>query len=105
MRLRLLYLVLSLLSVSFIDAQVKLSGKVVNAKNEPIAGASVKIVGAPTGTSTDVEGRYSITLTPGKKYELEFSAVSYLSKLVNDIEVGNGLDNELNIVLEILAKE
>ncbi|MBP7557021.1 MAG: outer membrane beta-barrel protein [Chitinophagaceae bacterium] len=103
MRLRLLLLFL-LIGTMAAQAQIKLTGKVVNAKNEPIAGASVKIVGAAGGTTTDVEGRYSLTLTPNKKYEIEFSAISYASKLINEVEVGNGMDNELNVVLEFAAK-
>lgn len=103
MRLRLLLLFLLIGSMAA-RAQIKLTGKVVNANNEPIAGASIKIVGAAGGTTTDVEGRYSLTLAPNKKYEIEFSAISYTSKLINEVEVGNGLDNELNVVLEVAAK-
>ena len=87
------------------NAQTRLSGKIVNTKNEPVQGVSVKIAGSQTGTSSDIEGRYSLVLDPGKKYELEFSAVGYISKRVNDVEVGPGLDNEINIVLEVETKD
>lgn len=86
---------------SFIVAQTRLTGKILNNKNEAIAGVSVKIVGTQSGTTSDIEGRYSLSLASGKKYELEFSASGFATKLVNDIEVGPGLDNELNIILEI----
>ena len=50
---------------SVADAQsVKLTGKILNEKNEPLAGVSVKIVGGG-GTSTDNDGRFSLSLTPG----------------------------------------
>ncbi|MGZ8553619.1 MAG: carboxypeptidase regulatory-like domain-containing protein, partial [Chitinophagaceae bacterium] len=101
MRLRLQLLSFFLVLISFASAQTRLGGKVVNSKNEPVAGVSVKIIGATGGTTTDIEGRYSLNLSAGKKYELEFSASGFSAKLVNDIEVGPGLDNELNIVLEI----
>ena len=104
MRLRLFLMGVLLTVAALAQAQVRLTGKVMNEKNEPIAGASVKVVGAPGGTTTDVEGRYSVALTPGKKYELEFSAISYAAKLVKEVEVGEGLDNELNVVLEIAAR-
>ena len=87
-----------------LQAQVKLSGKIVNTKNEPLAGASIKIIGSPGGTTSDVEGRYALNLLPGRKYELEISAIGYSSKLINEVEVGASMDNELNIVLEIAAK-
>ncbi len=104
MRLRLQLASLFLVLVSFANAQTRLTGKIVNTKNEPVAGVSVKIIGSNTGSSTDVEGRYAISLEAGKKHELEFSAVGYTTKRVNDIEVGPGLDNELNLVLEVEAK-
>lgn len=90
-----------LFSYGWVNAQtIRFTGKVVNTKNEPLAGVSVKVTGG-TGTATDVEGRYALTLTAGKKYELEFSAVGYATKKVNDIDVTQGGDNELTVVLEI----
>ncbi len=86
------------------QAQVKLSGKIVNSRNEPVAGASIKIIGAAGGTTSDVEGRYAINLSTGKKYEIEISAIGFASKLVSDVEVGEGMDNELNITLESAAR-
>ena len=104
MQLRLSLVSLLILLYSFSNAQTRLSGKIVNAKNEPVPGVSVKIAGSREGIATDVEGRYSLVLSPGKKYELEFSAVGYVTKLVSDVEVGPNMDNDLNIVLEVESK-
>jgi TonB dependent receptor/CarboxypepD_reg-like domain/TonB-dependent Receptor Plug Domain len=102
---RIVTLLLFVCIASFSSAQtLKLTGKIVNSKNEPLTGVSVKVVGANTGTASDVEGRFSITLEEGKKYELEFSAVGYAPKKVNEIEVGKNLDNVLNIVLEFASQ-
>jgi hypothetical protein len=88
-----------------IDAQnIKLIGKVLNVKNEPLAGVSVKITGLTGGTATNLEGQFILTLSAGKKYELEFSTIGYESKIVSDVEVLNGQVNELNITLEIKEK-
>ena len=96
---------LSIVLVSFTQAQtVKLSGKVANEKNEPLAGVSVKIIGSQGGATTDIEGRFTLNLSTGKKYELEFSAVGYETKSVSDVEVISGQVNELNIVLSIKAR-
>ena len=76
----------------------------MNAKNEALAGVSVKITGSTGGTTTDIEGRFSLNLSAGKKYELEFSAVGYATKTISDVEVLSGQANELNIVLEVQAK-
>ncbi len=102
-RLRLLLSILFIHLISFAQAQsVKLYGKVLNEKNEPLAGVSIKIV-AGGGATSDVEGRFSLNLSTGKKYEIEFTAVGYNSKIVSDVEVNAAQANELNIILEVKA--
>ena len=46
-------------------AQRTVSGKIVNSANEPIAGASVVVKGTNIGTTTDVQGRYSLSVPDG----------------------------------------
>ena len=104
MHVRLQLVALFLVLFSFANAQTRLSGKIVNAKNEPIPGVSIKIAGSQEGTASDIEGRYSLILSVGKKYTVEFSAIGFVGKSVNDVEVGPGLDNDLNIVLEVEPK-
>jgi TonB-dependent receptor len=104
-RLRLLITALSLGFISIAQAQsIKLSGKVLNEKNEPLAGVTIKITSATGGTTTDGEGRFTLNLNPGKKYELVFTAIGYETKNISDVEVTSGQINELNIVLSIQAK-
>lgn len=86
-------------SFSVLAQTGKISGKILNDKNEPLSGVSVKIVGAPGGVSSNGEGLYTITLPAGRKYELEFSAVGYEKKLVSDIEITANKITDLNIVL------
>jgi outer membrane receptor protein involved in Fe transport len=102
-RLRLLLSVLFVSIISIAQAQtIKLTGKILNDKNEPLAGVTVKIAGGG-GATSDVEGRFSLNLTPGKKYEIEFTAVGYNTKQVSEVEVINGQVNELNIMMEVKA--
>jgi hypothetical protein len=82
----------------------KISGKVLNSKNEPLAGVSVKIAGITGGTSTNLEGRFVLTLPAGKKYDLDFSAVGYDAKPVTEIEVKAGEVTEVEITLEVSSK-
>jgi outer membrane receptor protein involved in Fe transport len=82
---------------------IKLTGKVLNEKNEALAGVSVKINGAG-GTTTAIDGHFSLTLLPGKKYDIEFTAVGYGAKMVSEAEVIAGQLNELNITLEVKAQ-
>ena len=81
----------------------KLSGKITNAKNEPLAGVSIQIIGNQGGTISDIEGRFSLSLGQDKKHTLFFSAVGYEAKIVSDVEVGNTEMNELNILMEVKA--
>ena len=92
-------LLVSFLLVSFLSVSqtVKLTGKVIGEKNNPISGVSIKIVGTNTGTSTNIEGRFSISITIGKKYELEFSSVEYETKII-EVESQNGQTDELNVL-------
>lgn len=83
--------------------QIRLTGRVLNEKNEPVAAVSIKIAGATGGTTTDVNGQYTLALQTGKKYELIFSAVGYGEKTITDVELKAGQQNELDIVLSVKA--
>ena len=82
---------------------IKLTGKVTNDKSEPLPGVTIKASGL--GSTTDVDGNYSLNLASGKKYILTFSAVGYAAKTVSDIEAVAGSANELNIVLSVSATD
>src|SRR5687768_15498858 len=57
-------------------AQVKVSGVVLDPRNSPVAGASVRVKNSNTGTTTDVNGKFSLTV-PGTGGVLEISSISY----------------------------
>lgn len=57
------------------------SGTVFDPHRQPIVGASVMIPGTTVGTSTDLKGRYSLTIPDGKT-ELQFSYVGFESRTV-----------------------
>lgn len=98
--------IISLLTATFSYAQTgKLAGKVVNVKNEPLSGISVRISDPITaGVSTDVEGRFLFKVKPGK-YTIEVTSVGYTDKKITEVAVeANGLQ-ELTIVMEAASKE
>jgi hypothetical protein len=55
-------------------------GKVLNSKNEPVVGASLKFEGSNTGAISGVDGSFTLTLAIGKKYTLIISSVGYETK-------------------------
>ena len=59
-------------------AQKKVSGTIVNAANQPIVGASVVVKGTNSGTTTDAQGRYSLTVPDGSN-TLVLSSVGFAS--------------------------
>jgi outer membrane receptor protein involved in Fe transport len=66
------------LSISFGYAQ-NITGKVLTSKETPIVFANVIVENTNIGTSTNNDGTFSLSLTPGD-YKLTFSSIGYISK-------------------------
>ena len=61
----------------FAHAQTVVTGKVTGSKdNQPLPSATVTVKGTKTGTSTDADGTFKITLPPGKS-TLTISAIGF----------------------------
>jgi hypothetical protein len=92
-----------------VQAQVttsSMSGKVTDANNETIIGATVQAIhepsGAVYGAITNVDGRYSITnMRAGGPYKVEVSYVGYQTVVFKDINLQLGE----NLVLNPFLKE
>jgi len=68
MRKVVLLIMAIVLSISHLWAQQRtITGKVTDDKGNPIAGASVIVKGTNAGTSTDAEGRFSISISANAK--------------------------------------
>ncbi len=75
-KIRLLFLMLSLVFSQFISAQeLNVSGTVTDTSGEPIPGVNVVVKGKDQGTATDFDGNYSIRVNPGSM--LVFSSIGY----------------------------
>ena len=82
------------------------TGTVVDELSEPLIGVSVTAVGASGGTTTDIDGNFTIKV-PTTVKQLQFSYVGYQS-LTADITPGEALQialqpasNQLNEVVAI----
>jgi TonB-dependent SusC/RagA subfamily outer membrane receptor len=77
-----------LITFSFLDfrgkvfAQTQLSGKVKDAKNEPVPGASVLLKGTKIGTTTDLNGDFKLR-TDVKEGVLVISSIGYTTQEIN----------------------
>lgn len=77
------FLTLLLLITSFglLAQEVNISGKVTDDQGESLIGATVSVAGSSTGTITDVEGNYSLSVPDGGAV-LVFSYTGYLPQKV-----------------------
>jgi len=104
MPVRYVFVFLSIIFFNSFAQSQKLSGKVLNEKNEPLPGVTISVIDAGITTS-DVDGNFAFNLSAGKKYELKFSAVGYAEKTITDVEISATNINELNVVLTVAAKD
>ena len=58
------------------QAQLRIQGTVTDAQSDPIPGVSVSLKGTSVGTTSDANGKYSVTLSEGVN-ELIFSFIGY----------------------------
>jgi hypothetical protein len=71
-------------------------GQVVDSDfGQPIAKASVTIMGSPFGAVTDDQGNFTISGVPPGVYTIQTRAPSYIPKTVPDISVAGGSFNEM----------
>ena len=73
--------VVCLFAVVGVQAQTTVSGTIMDADyNEPLIGANVIITGTTIGTSTDLDGNFSLTSDRPLPWDLE---VSYTLSLIH----------------------
>lgn len=81
-------------------ARGTLSGRVVEkATQEPLIGATVRIVGTAFGAATDTEGNFTIKNIPVATYRISVSAVGYESATKTDITLNPARPVTLKIEL------
>ncbi|CAG5002338.1 TonB-dependent receptor P39 [Dyadobacter sp. CECT 9275] len=81
------------ISVAFSQTAVRVSGKIIDEKNEGLPGVNIQVKGTTTGATTDADGNYSLNATPGSS--LIFSFIGYQSQ---EIAVGNS--SVINVTLK-----
>lgn len=83
-----------LVSSLVVTAQTKYKGKVIGSDDKlPVVGASVRVKGTSTGTVTDVNGDFTLTLSPGNTL-----VVTYIGYQSTEVKVGT--DVNLRITLQ-----
>ena len=95
------HLILSIFMMLFAALSVSaqngtISGNVTDG-NEGLIGASVQIVGTSTGTVTDFDGNYSISIAPGD-YTIEVTYVGF-STQKKEVSISGGSSNTIDFLL------
>lgn len=79
-QLKSICLLLCCLMAVSVSAQRIISGTVLDENGEPLMGATVSVKEKKTiGTTTDMQGKYALTLPDNKEYTLQVSYMGYLS--------------------------
>lgn len=91
-------LLLALFATSLLSAQSVLNGTVSGTDGQPVPGANIMVQGTSNGTTTDFDGKFSISVSSG-----DVIIVSYIGFATQNIAITN--QSTLNIVLEADASE
>ena len=97
-----LYLICFLaLFISTLNAQNgSIAGKIIDHKtNETIVGANVVIDGTTVGSSTDIDGNFSIPNLKAGTYVINVSFVTYKTQVIPDVVVESGKITNLEVSL------
>ena len=101
------------LPTSYLLAQTfTITGQVVDTKGYTLMGATVRVKGTVRGTSTDLDGRFSLEVSVGE--ELEFSFIGYQTQefkitekrkdfyiVLSDAEISIGCD--LPVIVPVMS--
>jgi iron complex outermembrane recepter protein len=95
---KILYLILSIISINLSFAQKSIKGKIYDANTkEPVVGATVKVENTPLGAITDISGTFEIKANATK---LVVTNIGYETKTIDVIEGKN-----LSISLETASED
>ena len=72
-----------------------------DASGEPLIGATVVVSGTTNGSTTDLDGNYTIKVAPGT-YELKVSFISFNERIISDVVVS---ENEVAVVPPIRLQD
>ena len=76
----------------------EVSGSVKDASGEPLFGAAVVVEGESKGTGTDMDGKFTIKVAPGKNLE-----ISFLGMKTKVVKVGSF--KRIDVVLEVESQD
>lgn len=89
----------AIVSVS-LQSEKKISGKVVDANNEPVIGANVVVKGTTNGIITDVDGNFTLTVPSNAILQ-----ISYIGYVAQEVKVASQTNFTIQLVEDFQALE
>jgi outer membrane receptor protein involved in Fe transport len=90
--MKIYYFILTLFFCSISFAQSTISGSVKDSKNEPIPGVNIKVVGEPSGSVTDGDGKFVVKVTKKPPFTIEVSSIGYATQKVQVSAAGQKVE-------------
>lgn len=78
----------------------KISGRIVDAKKEPLPNANVVVVGTTLGAVSDLEGYYAILNIPPGTYAVQFRLIGYRAFTSKGVQVSIDKTTKIDATLE-----
>ncbi len=103
--LQILIFIFLLAFTAFAQTSGKLKGRVVDTNGDPLIGANILITGTSTGTTTDVDGYYTLLNIRTGIYSVEYRYVGYQNQIVTDVHITPDQSTEINVTLNEKAVE
>lgn len=85
-RLRVGWIIGCLIATAVLRAQIDVSGSVRSDEDEPLIGVSIVVKGSSTGTVTNLDGDYRITVQEGSTLIYSYTGYGTISRMVNEGE-------------------
>ena len=87
------------------DTRGKISGRIVDDRNQGVLGANVLVVGTAIGAAADAEGYFVILNIPVGVYDIRVSAVGYQTNIIRLVRVESGQTATVNVTIAEAAIE
>jgi iron complex outermembrane receptor protein len=92
-----------ILSCHILNAQNKITGKIIDQDSLPLIGATIFIPELNKGTMADENGNYTLSNLPNGKIKLQYSFIGYGNKI--ETRVLNNSNIEINVMLQQMVIE
>lgn len=89
-------------TMTAVAQMIKVSGVVLDTHQEPVIGATVKVIGTGNGTVTDIDGKFSLEANRSARVSISYVGYKTLEQRVQP-NMHVVMEEEANILSEVVA--